>query len=102
MNSQTTSFDRHRVRSIRRSFPVLTLRALWTLVRLPALAVLLAFEPLVSLLLAATGVLGIAAALILRLSGDLSQLPFWGMLCFPVGTLLLLTAHHCVIHILAR
>jgi len=95
-------FDNHSVRSVRRTFPVRTLRTLWTLVRPPVLAVLLAFEPLVSLLLTATGVLGIAAALILRMSGDLPRLPFWGMLGFSVGTLLLLTAYHCVIHILAR
>jgi len=95
-------FDNHSVRSVRRTFPVRALRAFWTLVRLPALAVLLAFEPLVSLLLTATGVLGIAGALILRLSGDLPQLPFWGMLGFSVGTLLLLTAYHCLIGILTR
>ena len=102
MNSPPMSFDSHRVRSIRRSFPVRALRAFWTLVRLPALAVLLAFEPLVSLLLTATGVLGIAAALILRISGDQPRLPFCGMLGFSVGTLLLLTTYHCLIHILAR
>lgn len=102
MSSPTMPFDNHSVRSVRRSFPVRTLRALWTLVRPPVLAVLLAFEPLASLILTATGALGIAAALILRLSGDPPQLPFWGMLGFSVGILMLLTAYHCLIGILAR
>ena len=90
------------IRPLRQSFAADLLRVCWLLVRMPALAVLLALEPVVSFVLSAVGILGIAAALILRLSGALPQFPFWGMLGFSVGVLLLLSAYHALLGILAR
>ena len=70
---------------------------LWQVVRLPVLAVLLVLEPVVNLILTAFGFLGIVVALILKLSGDLPQFPFWLMLAFSIGAILLLMAYHALI-----
>lgn len=78
------------------------LRMLWLIVRLPVLAVLLVLEPLVSLVLAAFGFIGIVVAVILKFSGDLPHFPFWEMMAFSVGALLLLMAYHALIGILSR
>ncbi len=77
-------------------------RILWNFLRLPALAVLLALEPLISAALTVVGILGIAAALTLKLSGDLPGFPFWGMIAMSVGMLLLLTAYHALMALLAK
>ena len=76
-------------------------RVLWTLIRLPAVTVLLALEPLVSLVLVGIFVLGTGTAVILRLSGDLAKLPFWGMVAFSLGTILALTAYRALIELLS-
>lgn len=75
---------------------------LWQVVRLPVLAVLLVLEPFVSLILTAFGFLGILVALILKFSGDLPHFPFWLMMGFSVGAILLLMAYHALIGIFAR
>lgn len=75
---------------------------LWQAVRLPVLAVLLVLEPLVSLVLTAFGFLGIAVALILKLSGDLPHFPFWLMIAFSIGAILLLMAYHALIGLFSR
>jgi hypothetical protein len=75
---------------------------LWNLLRLPVLAVLLALEPFISAALTVVGILGIAAALILKLSGDLPGMPFWGMIAASVGMLLVLTVYRALIAILAN
>lgn len=77
-------------------------RILWNLLRLPALAVLLALEPFISAALTVVGILGIAAALTLKLSGDLPGFPFLSMIAMSVGTLLLLRAYHALLTILAQ
>jgi hypothetical protein len=74
---------------------------LWQVVRLPVLAVLLVLEPFVSLILTAFGFLGIVVALILKFSGDLPHFPFWLMMAFSIGALLLLMAYHAFIRILS-
>ena len=94
--------ENHSIRPAHQSSVTGLLRVCWLLVRMPALAVLLALEPAVNLVLTAAGVLGIATALILRSSGSLPQFPFWGMLGFSVGVLLLLSAYHALLGILAR
>ena len=73
------------------SIAVITGQILWNLLRLPALAALLALEPFISAALTVVDILGIAAALILNLSGDLPGFPFWGMVAASLGMLLLLT-----------
>ena len=85
----------------RRSWITTGLRVLWALIRLPAVTVLLALEPLVSLVLVGIFVLGTGAAVILRLSGDLPDLPFWWMLAFSFGSLLALNAYNTLIGLLS-
>ena len=75
---------------------------LWRVVRLPVLAVLIVLEPFISLILTAFGFLGIVVALILKFSGDLPHLPFWLMMAFSVGALLLLMAYHALIGVFSR
>ena len=94
--------ENHSIRPAHQSSVTGVVRVCWLLVRMPALAVLLALEPVVSFVLSAVGILGIAAALILRLSGALPQFPIWGMLGSFVGVLLLLSAYHALLGILAR
>ena len=90
-----------RIRSARTSTALSVLRVLWRLVRVPLLAVLLALEPIASVILTAVGVLGITAALILRLSSVLPQLPFSDMLGFSAGALLLPAGYPALIEMLA-
>ena len=59
-------------------------------------------EPFVSLILTAFGFLGIVVALILKLSGDLPHFPFWLMMAFSIGAVLLLMAYHVLIEIFSR
>lgn len=75
---------------------------LWQAVRLPLLAVLLVLEPLISLVLTAFGFLGIVVAVILKFSGDLPHFPFWTMMAFSVGAILLLMVYHALIGIFSR
>lgn len=74
----------------------------WQAVRLPLLALLLLFEPFVSLVLTAVGFLGVVVAIILKCSGDLPHFPFWGMMAFSVGSVLLLMAYEVLIRLLSR
>ena len=75
---------------------------LWHSVRLPALAILLALEPFISLVLVSAAFIGIAAGLILRCSNDLPGFPFWEMAAFSLGALLVLTVYHVLISALSR
>ncbi len=84
--------ESHRIRPTHQSSVTGLLRDCWLLVRMPAL----------NLVLTATGVLGIAAALTLRLSGALPQFPVWGMLGFSIGAFMLLTAYHILTGMLTR
>lgn len=101
MISHTLPYDRHE--SPRgRTVALVLLWTLWQIVRLPVLAVLLVLEPFVSLILTAFGFLGIVVALILKLSGDLPHFPFWLMMAFSVGAILMLMAYHALISILSQ
>lgn len=86
----------------RRSWITTSLRVLWALIRLAAAIVLLALEPLVSLVLIGILVFGAGAAMILRLSGDQSNMPFWGMMACSFSSLLALTAYRALIGRLSR
>jgi hypothetical protein len=66
------------------------------------LAVLLVLEPFVSLILVGFGFLGIVVAVILKLSGDLPHFPFWLMMAFSVGAILILMAYHALIGLFSR
>ena len=102
MISHTLPYDDRR--ELQRGRPLAwgLLWLLWQVVRLPVLAVLLVLEPLVSLVLTAFGFLGIVVALILKFSGDLPHFPFWLMMAFSVGAILLLMAYHALIGIFAK
>lgn len=78
------------------------LRILWQMARLPVLAVLVVFEPFVNLMLTAFGLLGIVVALILKFSGDPPHFPFWTIMAFSIGALLLLMVYHALIGIFSR
>ena len=97
MNSHTLPFDDSRELPSGRTFVWNILWALWQVVRLPALAVLIVFEPFVNLILTAFGFLGIVVALILKFSGGLPHFPFWLMMAFSIGAILLLMAYHVLI-----
>jgi hypothetical protein len=77
-------------------------RCLWHAIRLPALAILLAFEPFVSLILVGVAFMGLFAGIVLRSSGDLPGFPFWGMVAFSTCALLVLIAYHTLIAALSR
>jgi len=85
-----------------RSLVLGTLRVLWNAVRLPMLALLIILEPLVTLILSAMAFVGVVAACVLRLSGDLPHFPFWGMMGFSVVCMLLLMAYHALLRLLSR
>jgi hypothetical protein len=102
MISQPLPYDNRREPPPGRPLAWGLLWLLWQVVRLPVLAVLLVLEPLVSLVLMAFGFLGIVVALILRFSGDLPHFPFWLMMAFSIGAILLLMAYHVLIGIFSR
>ena len=77
-------------------------RCLWHSVRLPALAILSALEPFISLVLVGAAFIGISAGIILRCSGDLPGFPFWGMVAFSTSALLLRIAYQNLIAVLSR
>jgi hypothetical protein len=96
MHPSTLRTPADRLRLIKRGA-----RILWAAVRLPTAALLLALEPLVSLVLTGAFLLGTAGTLILRLSGDLPDFPFWRMLAFAIVTLLALSAYHTLLGLLS-
>ena len=77
-------------------------RCLWHAIRLPALAILLAFEPFVSLILVGVAFIGLFAGIVLRSSGDLPGFPFWDMAAFSASALLVLISYHTLIAVLSR
>jgi len=77
-------------------------RCLWHAIRLPALAILLALEPFISLILVGGALISISAGVVLRCSGDLPSFPFWDMVAFSTGVLIILIAYHMLIAVLSR
>ena len=102
MPSHTLSYDDRRAPPPARTPVRGVLWLLWQIIRLPVLAVLLVLEPFVSLVLTAAGFLGIVVGVILRFSGDLPHFPFWEMMAFSIGALLLAVAYQAVIGIFSR
>ena len=99
MISHTLPYDTRRETSRGWTLAWSLLWVLWQVVRLPVLAVLLVLEPFVSLILTAFGFLGIVIALILKFSGDLPHFPFWTVMAFSIGAVLLLMVYHAIIGI---
>ena len=102
MISHTLSDDDRRELSRGRTVMRGFLWTLWQVVRLPVLAVLLVLEPFVSLILMGFGFLGIVVALILKFSGDAPHFPFWTMIAFSIGAILLQMAYHALIGVFSR
>lgn len=102
MISHSLPYDDRRELRHGRTLAWSALWILWQVVRLPVLAVLLVLEPFVSLILTAFGFLGIVVALILRFSGDLPHFPFWLMMAFAIGAILLLMAYNLLIRLFSR
>lgn len=96
MHPSTLRTPPARLRLIKTGF-----RILWNAVRLPTAALLLALEPLVSLALTGAFLLGMAGAVILRISGDLPSFPFWDMVATSLATILALAAYHALIGLLS-
>lgn len=102
MICHTLPYDDRRAPPRRRTLAWNIFWILWQVMRLPVLAVLLVLEPFVSLILTAFGLLSIVIALILKFSGDLPYFPFWLMMAFSVGAILLLMAYHSLLGIFSR
>ena len=80
----------------------LAVTAVLTVFRSTLLTVLMIFEPFVSLILGATTVLGIAAAIVFEASAMGDAFSFWTMVAFSGGSALLLYAYRTTMRRLAR
>jgi len=79
----------------------LALRAMWTLVRVPVLALLVILEPVARLILAGFALLMTLTALFWFAVGGLSVLRFWGLLGLGVGAWLLLALYYALVRSLS-
>lgn len=102
MTSHTLLYDDRRQSPHGRTTTLRILWFLWQVVRLPVLAMLLVLEPFVSLILTAFGFIGIVVTFILKFSGDLPHFPFWLMMAFSIGAILILMAYHALIGLFSR
>jgi hypothetical protein len=73
----------------------------WQAIRLPALALLMILEPIVSTVLIATALLGAFTAIFWKLASDRPDLPFFGVLALSVGCFFLLALYHGAIRLLS-
>jgi hypothetical protein len=74
---------------------------IWQAVRLPALALLMILEPIVSTVLVAMALLGTLGASFWKLASDRPELPVFGMLVLSLGCFFLLTLYHATIRLLS-
>ncbi|MHB8816912.1 MAG: hypothetical protein ACYDAE_27120 [Steroidobacteraceae bacterium] len=74
---------------------------IWQAIRLPALALLMILEPIVSTVLVAAALLGTLTAIFWKLVSDRPVFPFFGVLALSVGCFFLLTVYHGVIRLLS-
>ena len=79
----------------------LALRAVWTLVRVPILALLVILEPVARLILAGFALLMTLTALFWFAVGGLSVLRLWEMLGLGVGAWLLLALYYALVRSLS-
>ena len=78
-----------------------TLRAAWTLIRLPLLALVVILEPVVRVLLTGLALLLTLTAFFWVALRGLSAFPFWGMLGLGVTALLLLALYYALMRLLS-
>jgi len=74
----------------------------WQAIRLPIFAFLVILEPLVRLVLSALALLSVLMAVFFEYGTMLPDFPFWGMLGFGVGCVLLLVAYYGLLRIFGR
>jgi hypothetical protein len=74
---------------------------IWQAIRVPALALLMILEPIVSTVLVAAALLGTLTALFWKLASNRPDFPFFGVLALSVGCFLLLTLYQGAIRLLS-
>ena len=94
MREPITGFGSHRITRV-------AAHAAWTLIRLPALALLLILEPVARVLLAGFALLMALSAFFWLAVLGLAAFPFWRMLLLAVGAWLLLAFYHALTRWLA-
>jgi len=77
----------------------MVLRAAWTLVRVPVLALLVILEPVVRVILAGFALLTTLTTLFWVAVLGLSAFPFWRMLALAVGAWLLLALYYALVRL---
>ncbi len=73
----------------------------WQAIRLPILALLVMFEPIVDVALSTLALLIALTALFWKLADPQPGLPFWMILAASVGCVLLLALYHALIRLLS-
>lgn len=101
MESADTRYSVQRTPAVAR-FSRSALGFFWQAVRLPLLSVLSLLEPAVCFVLASLAILGVAAALVWKLSATTPSFPLWGLLTFSGGALVLLALYYALIRLLSR
>lgn len=81
------------------SIAPIVLRSVWTLLRLPVLALLVILEPVVRLVLAGFALLMTLTAFFWGALLGLSAFPFWGMLALAIGAWLLLGFYYALVRL---
>jgi hypothetical protein len=82
--------------------PLGALALAWHAIRLPILAVLVILEPVARFVLSALALLSVLMAFFLEYATELKDFPFWGMLGFGVGSVLLLIVYYILLRIFGR
>jgi hypothetical protein len=77
-------------------------RLVWHLVRLPALALLLALAPVVETVCGTLMLLGLLVSVAFELSGARAHFPFWPMIALSLGFGVFLVVYHALIGLLSR
>ena len=77
----------------------MVLRAAWTLIRLPVLALLVILEPVVRVILAGFALLMTLTAFFWVAVLGLSAFPFWRMLALAIGAWLLLAFYYALVRV---
>jgi hypothetical protein len=79
-----------------------TLSLAWRAIRLPVAALLVILEPVVRFALSALALLSVLMAFFFEYTTELENFPFWGMLGFGVGCVLLLIAYYGLLRMFSR
>ena len=74
---------------------------IWQAIRVPALALLMILEPIISTVLVAAALLGTLTAIFWKLASNRPDFPFLGALALSVGCFLLLTLYHGAMRLLS-